>query len=185
MLHHLLCSVGLTAQLDCGSRAFDYRPYLKDGVLFAHHGPIVVHKPMDESLREVEDWCGENKQDLVIFYATSFDGDGDGDCYAAALALVNAHNVYAITDCSELQSLTYESARELGRMANGGSMIALFECVEGQYDETNVCYSKDSICYESSWGGSTEKPWAHMKAYMEAATKALPVDDGRLWQAQV
>ena len=28
----------LSEQLDCGSRSFDYRPYYKDGELFAHHG---------------------------------------------------------------------------------------------------------------------------------------------------
>jgi hypothetical protein len=37
-------STGLVGQLNCGARGFDYRPYLKDGTLYAHHGPVVIHK---------------------------------------------------------------------------------------------------------------------------------------------
>ena len=41
-------SVGLVGQLDCGARAFDYRPYLdKHDVLYAHHGPVVIHTTME------------------------------------------------------------------------------------------------------------------------------------------
>ena len=180
---HFVHSVGLTSQLDCGARAFDYRPFLDGDTVYAHHGGVKIKKPMDESLTEIVDWCGENTEDLVILYLTAF--DGDSGCSDAALELVKAHSVYAITDCSDLQTLTYETARELGRMSNGGSLIALFECVEGQYDPTNVCYGKGFICYESSWGGSMAEPWEHMTQYMYNATKEVPVSDGRLWQAQV
>ena len=179
----VLFSVGLAAQLDCGARAFDYRPYSKDGHLFAHHGGIVVHKPMDESLVEIADWCGANSEDLVILAVSAC--DGDADCYSASLELVRSHGIQIITECSDLQSLTYESARSLARMDNGGSLLAVFDCVESQYDPTNVCYGKGFICYESSWGGSTEEPWEHMRNYMQDATKQVPVDDGRLWMAQV
>eukprot|EP01032_Pedospumella_encystans_P037454 gene37454-42422_t len=40
---------GLVGQLNCGVRSFDYRPYLQGDVLFAHHGPVVVHKTMSSS----------------------------------------------------------------------------------------------------------------------------------------
>lgn len=150
--------------------------------MYAHHGSIKVNKLMNESVAEIIDWCGDNSEDLVILYLTAF--DGEDNCYDSALDIVKAQGVYAITECTDLQTLTYESAREFGRMKNGGSLIALFECVEGQYDPTNVCYGKGFICYESSWGGSTEEPWAHMTQYMRSATASIPVNDGRLWQAQ-
>ena len=64
-------------------------------------------------------------------------------------------------------------------------MIALFECVEEQYDPANTCYGKGYICYNSWPEGTKSIPWRYMTDYMQSATESVPVSDGRLWIAQV
>ena len=176
-------SVNLPAQLDCGSRSFDYRPYYSDGTLYAHHGPYVVRKPMSDVFSEVMAWCNAHPTELVIFDINSCDGD-DG-CYEAALALVQSLGVYMVNDCNVLSALTYSGAKSAGKLPGGGSLIAVFDCTEGLYDDTINCYSKDYTCYDSWPAESSNEPWNHMKEYMRSVTVQIPVADGRLFSAQV
>ena len=54
-------------QLNCGARAFDYRPYLNDnGDIYAHHGPIVIHKTLKSTLVEIIEWGHKNPTELVV-----------------------------------------------------------------------------------------------------------------------
>eukprot|EP00600_Ochromonadales_sp_CCMP1393_P004050 CAMPEP_0174993418 /NCGR_PEP_ID=MMETSP0004_2-20121128/23062_1 /TAXON_ID=420556 /ORGANISM="Ochromonas sp., Strain CCMP1393" /LENGTH=275 /DNA_ID=CAMNT_0016247527 /DNA_START=133 /DNA_END=960 /DNA_ORIENTATION=+ len=180
-------SVGLVGQLDCGSRAFDYRPHLQHGVLFAHHGPVVVHKTMKSSILDIMGWCSKNPEELVVLYVTSCDGD-DG-CMDQAKQLLEEMNVYTVSDCDDLKTLTYGKAKELGRLSDGGSLVAVVECTNGNYDSTLNCYGKSFVCYDSWPENTTYIPWEAMANYMISVTASDPTTSESnpspyLWMAQ-
>ena len=175
---------GLVGQLNCGARSFDYRPYLQGGVLFAHHGPVVVHKTMSSSVEEVMDWCNDNNDELVVLYVTSC--DGDEGCMDAAKALLAKKNVYTISECANLQGLTYGEAKKLGKLRKGGSLIAVIECTTENYDPSLACTGKGYVCYDWGWPEHTASvPWDAFSAYMFSTTAADPTATSpNLWMAQ-
>jgi hypothetical protein len=138
---------------------------------------------MADVFAEVMAWCNSHPTELVIFDINSCDGD-DG-CTDAALALVQSLGVYTVNDCGVLPTLTYSGAKSAGKLPGGGSLVAVFDCTEGLYDDTINCYSKDFTCYDSWPADSSNEPWNHMKDYMHKVTVQIPVTDGRLFSAQV
>lgn len=167
----------LAGQLDCGARSFDYRPFLKDDKVYAHHGGIKIPIEMGEAIDDVLAWSAANPDELVMMYVTSCDGD-DG-CMDAAKAVVSEKNLYSITDCSELGMLSVEDIMVKAQIPNnGGHVFALFECVTEHYDSSINCYSKDFTCYDSWSSDSSQIPWGHMKEYA-ANTTAEGVDHGQ------
>ncbi len=77
-------------QLNCGSRSFDYRPFLlENGTLIAHHGGVTIPYPMRTSMQQVMNWCHENPLEMVIVYLSHFDGDIDG-CMDATINLMKS-----------------------------------------------------------------------------------------------
>jgi hypothetical protein len=165
--------VGLVAQLDCGARAFDYRPYLKGDILYAHHGPVVVHKPMNESIHEVQQWAAAHPSELVIFYVTACDG-GDG-CLDKSKALLAENKVHTVTDCADLDTLTFESVMSVN------NLLAVVGCVDEMYDSSLNCCSHKWKCYDDS---KSSVPWTAFENYVANTTKTSPVSDGRLWMTQ-
>ena len=169
-------SVDLIGQLDCGARSFDYRPYYYNGTLFAHHGNrinviilimssnclifiggVKVPHLMSNSLDEVMSWGAANPSEFVMFYISAC--DGDGGCMDASKSLVLSKNMYAITDCSELTSLTVEEVYSRSLLANGGHVFALFDCVSEEYDPSIECYHADYTCYDSWPENTSQIPW--------------------------
>ena len=59
---------GLSAQLDCGARAFDARPAVDrlTGHLVWHHGGVIVPHNFSASLEEVVSWCAAHPTELVL-----------------------------------------------------------------------------------------------------------------------
>ena len=47
---------GPLGMLECGARAFDWRPKLKKGSLIMHHGSIDVNLPMGSALDDMVKW---------------------------------------------------------------------------------------------------------------------------------
>jgi hypothetical protein len=166
--------VGLVAQLDCGARAFDYRPYLDGNILYAHHGPVVVHKPMNETIHEVQQWAAAHPSELVILYVTACDGD-DG-CLDKSKALLAENKVNTVTDCAELANKwTVESVMAVS------NLLAVVGCVVEMYDSSINCCSHKWKCYDDS---SSSIPWSAFESYVANTTKTSPVSDGRLWMTQ-
>lgn len=138
---------------------------------------------MKDSINEVINWCNNNQNEFVLFYTNTCDGD-DG-CKEAAIDLLKSLGVYTITDCNELQSLTFEKAKSISTLTNGGSLLGLYDCVLEEYDSTINCYGKDFACYESWSNENTEIPWNKMNSYLNSVTSTIPTNDGRLWMTQV
>lgn len=171
-------------QLDCGARALDYRPFLADdGVLYAHHGPVVIYKRMEESIREIQKWGRQNPTELVLlqlshcvearinnnYYADS--------CYDAAVGLLQRMHVPIITNdnCGALSNMTMEKALQQG------NVLAIFGCSFGYWDPSLTCTSKDYICYDSWPANTSHIPWGNLERSLEQWSSFVPVDDGRLW----
>lgn len=177
-------SVGLAGQLQCGARAFDYRPYYEDGTLFVHHGGVVIHTPMQQSLDEITTWASSNPEnELVLIFLTACDGD-DG-CKDAAISLTEDNGIKVITDCSQLTGLTYEDALSMSSLTGGGNALAVYDCMESHYDSTINCYGKGYACYNNTWfTETTGPPWEQMTEYALATSAEPPPSNGNLWMIQ-
>eukprot|EP00656_Telonema_subtile_P050185 TRINITY_DN6435_c0_g1_i1.p1 TRINITY_DN6435_c0_g1~~TRINITY_DN6435_c0_g1_i1.p1 ORF type:complete len:339 (+),score=82.65 TRINITY_DN6435_c0_g1_i1:142-1158(+) len=131
---------GAKGELNCGARAFDWRPALQsDGTMKMHHGSVVVDHPMSDALDEMVSWCGANgtdPMDLVVLGITDCTGTG---CAEAAQKLLDARNISYVTDCSQLKGLTAAAAFKRGALPGGGSILATFDCWEGNYDSAVAC----------------------------------------------
>lgn len=180
-------SVGLVDQLNCGTRAFDYRPSLnKDGKIYAHHGGITIRVPMEESLHQVLNWSAENPDDLVIFYLSHFDGDG---CESAVESLLQKNDVFYVKDCSALATLTYSNAKAAAtksKLGRKGATMAIFDCTEENYDEKINCYGKDFVCYDSWPQNTSSIPFEHLSTHLQSVTSVDPSSSyaSKMWMAQ-
>ena len=174
-------------QLDCGARAFDYRPYLADdNVLYAHHGPIVIFKPLEETIQELQDWGAKNPTELIVISMSHcvtqrFENNYYAEaCRETALQLLNKYNVHTITNCSEFQDLTY------GDALSYGTVLVEFGCSFGFWDPSLTCYGKEDgvqyACYETSRQPNTSYiPWGHLTSFLSTNTEVMPVSNGVLW----
>lgn len=155
---------GLVQQLNCGSRALDYRPYLQDdGSIIAHHGKILVKKLMSESITEIQNYLAD-KEEFVLLYLSHY--EGKNGCKEAVMKLLQDSKVPFIDDCSMLSSLTIQSAYSQGKL------FAVFDCMDEQYDPSITCYNLDATCYTGS--KHAEKPWDKFTAYITNATSHSP-----------
>jgi len=145
---------GTRGELNCGARAFDWRPSVQsDGTVKMHHGDITVDHPMADSLDEMVSWCaanGTDPADLVVLGITDCEGT---DCVEAVTKLLKARNIPHISDCSQLNNVTVSDAFTHSGLPGGGAILAIFNCWEEHYDPSVAC----------SGFGSTEEatPGAH------------------------
>lgn len=157
----------LTGQLNCGARSFDYRPYYKDNNVYAHHGGVKININLKDSLNEVLLWLKSNKNELVMFYINKCEGD-DG-CLDATKQIFNENNIYSITECSQLNTLTMNDIMLKSVInknnKNEGNIFVLYDCVEEEYDSKINCYSKDFTCYDSWPSNTSNIPWNNMITY--------------------
>ena len=150
--------------LNCGARAFDWRPLSKDGKLMMHHGSQEVDYPMILSLRAMEAWSahsGRNESDLVVLGITDCNGF---NCTAMAMQLLDHRNITYIhpDQCGELEGMTVSQAFEKARLPNGGAILAIFDCWASHYDETVAC----------SGFGNTEKGDIQLSARLSDTERA-------------
>jgi hypothetical protein len=166
-------------QLDCGVRSLDYRPYLdSNGDLIASHGDFKVHKKMADTITDITTWLASHPTELVLLYVSHCGGaSGCGD---AAANLLSSRKISSIHDCGILNTLTVMNATKLGALPSGGSLLAVFDCMDEQYDPSIECYGKNFTCYNPD---SEDFPMMRFKRYMNTSTTAVP-SSGQLWMTQ-
>lgn len=169
-------------QLNCGARALDYRPYLSEkGEIFAHHGPIVIYKSMEQTLRELKKWGKENPTELIIFQVSHcVDARFNNNYYSATcesdvMDLLAKMNVHTVTDCAELETMTMEKALSYG------NVLAVFGCSSGYWDPSLTCYTKDYVCYDSWPANTSALAWDRMEKFCESSSSYVPVTNGNFW----
>jgi hypothetical protein len=182
----------LASQLDCGARAFDYRPYLqKDNVLIAHHGGIKVKTNMKDSVKGVIDWLqrAENSEELVLLYISHCEADGDNDtkgsrCEQSSAELLKQLGIYTLTDCTPLVDLSVDTVKESGRLLNGGSIIAIFNCVNENYVDSVNCWGFHDKREYSCYGKHKEVAWDSFKTYLNDTSGPSSTSNDNLWMLQ-
>lgn len=176
--------IDLVGQLECGSRSFDYRPYYKDGVLYAHHGGVKIDVPMEQAIDEVTAWSIKHPTDLVYFYINKCEGD-DG-CNDATKELLASKKIYSITDCNQLATLSTDDIRSAINSDVAGQVFAVFDCMDEEYDSSVTCYHHDYTCYDSWPKDTAAIPWQHMSDYAINTTTvdAATAHGSRLWMVQ-
>jgi hypothetical protein len=187
---------GFAAQLDCGARAFDVRPKLDGSKLVMHHGGITVDTPVTDAVREVINWASIHPTELVILYVSHYDGDG---CEAAALKALADIGITVLTNgtgCTAVAQMTVGQAITAGKLANGGSVLAVNGCVAENYDPSIECYgtipAEDEAapapsttnnlytCYASD--ADAHYPMDQLFSYMNTTTSTR--NPFSLWMAQ-
>eukprot|EP00466_Bigelowiella_natans_P004552 jgi/Bigna1/42626/e_gw1.66.33.1 len=168
---------GLAEQLDCGARSFDLRPHLQDGKLEMHHGDIVVPHEFKDAMEEVVEWAGRNQTELVVVYIS--DCTGDTACVDSTLDVLSSFNITMLGAEADIAGLTLSRAMERGRLSNGGSVLAVMNVVEENYDPSIVCYDGTRWCY----GNKADEIFSAFWNYMNRTTADLPAE-GRLSMVQ-
>lgn len=191
-------SANIVGQLVCGARAFDYRPYIKrDGTVVAHHGPVVIPHEMGATLDEITQWVGEHgdMDEVVLLYVSHIDGHNctEGQCTREPVKeVLNLKGISYMEDCSALESLTYSDAVAMGKLGDGrGSVLALFDCVSENYDDTVNCYGSvpgdnrgKFVCYGDDADSRKDIPMYNMQQYLTNATGLLERPSTGLWMNQ-
>ncbi|GMI47019.1 hypothetical protein TrCOL_g1011 [Triparma columacea] len=134
--------------LDCGARSFDWRPYVKEGKLNAHHGDIEIEHEFEDSLDEIVNWCKANPSEMVIMHLWDCGSDGSGDCNALVQGVLDGRNLKAVNDCNALVNVTVGEAKALGAMEGGGILLPILPtlgddgqgCSVANYDESIACW---------------------------------------------
>jgi len=172
----------IVQQLDCGTRALDYRPFLhENGTLYAHHGPSVIFKPLEETLAEIQEWGTRNPTELVVISLSHcvterFHNNYYADsCHDALLELLNQKNIHTVTDCTELADMTMEDALQ------GGTILAEVGCSSGYWDPSLTCSDKDYICYDSWPEGTKTIPWTNLQNFLLTSASTFPAEGGKFW----
>lgn len=154
--------------------------------LYAHHGPVVVHKLMRETMIEIQLWGRANPSELIVITVSHcvterfHNNYYSGECRSAALQLLYDLNIHTVTNCDDLKNMTYAKAIEKG------TILAVFGCSYGFCDPSITCYmvenSVEYVCYDTSrQPNSTSLPWSKLTSFLIDNTFQPPVTDGILW----
>ncbi len=83
--------------LDCGTRAFDFRPHINNvtGEVQMHHGPVVIAHAMEAAVAEAIEWAAgkPDPSDLVLFMVTDCQGD---ECWEKAKTVLAKLNISCV-----------------------------------------------------------------------------------------
>jgi hypothetical protein len=135
-------------------RAFDYRPFVvvdnhprdneENTTIIAHHGPIIIRHQMIDTINEIKQWYLKTKsEEFTLLYISHVEGQncaGD-DCTQPIVHLLNSLGIQFIMDCSLTSTLSYDDASRMGQLDNStGSLLAIFGCIEENYDPSVTCY---------------------------------------------
>jgi hypothetical protein len=142
---------------------------------------------MNESVTEISEWCNDHPNELAILYISAW--DGEENCDASVSSLLENMGIYTIKNCGDLSQLTYQQALGMAKLQGGGSLLAVFNCMTEQYDETINCYGRkdgvDFACYESRGENTTALAWDPFEAYMTSATATdLALLSPNMWMTQ-
>eukprot|EP00406_Dinophysis_acuminata_P069957 CAMPEP_0179269416 /NCGR_PEP_ID=MMETSP0797-20121207/30946_1 /TAXON_ID=47934 /ORGANISM="Dinophysis acuminata, Strain DAEP01" /LENGTH=446 /DNA_ID=CAMNT_0020977731 /DNA_START=88 /DNA_END=1428 /DNA_ORIENTATION=- len=171
---------GFKAQLECGARAFDVRPYVSGGKLIFHHGDVHFNHDFSAAMRDITEWLKGEPDEFVLLYIN--DCGGGGDCSKKSIDAVRAAGIQVLHHNS-LASMTLGSAKEKGRLSGGGSALAFVDGIETNYDASIQCYRGGHDCTDGADGHARMKS---MYAYLDRTLNGARSnrDNGRLWLAQ-
>jgi hypothetical protein len=137
----------VTALLDCGVRAFDWRPSLSaDNFLGFAHGPLFVNFSMAAAAAEVAAWAAahasEQEDALALIIVADCNGPACDAAAAAAFAAAGIRVLAGADGCAAASDLTLGAAMAAGALPGGGAALAIANCPgapENTYDDRLSC----------------------------------------------
>ena len=137
----------VTALLDCGARAFDWRPALDaaSSALGFAHGPVFVNHSMEAAAREVAAWADAHAaeaEDARVLRVVADCGGACADAATAAFGRAGVPVVVGDTACAAASDYTLAAAMAASLLPGGGHALALFSCPQAPtntYDDRLSC----------------------------------------------
>lgn len=171
--------------LNCGARAFDFRPKLDSGNLIFHHGSIKVDTSVKDAMQEILVWASKNGnavEDMIVLAVTDCDG-GDA-CIQALSDIFQLLKVPFIQDCSQLKGMNVSQAAALAKQVKGGRIFAMNSCWSEHFDDSISCSGvqngNEYCCYEDSKALPFNKMWK----YLDLVSAEGPPPDGLMYTHQ-
>lgn len=185
-----------TDQLNCGARAFDLRAKAVGSSLIAHHGAVGIQHAISDILTELVQWASHYPTELVLVYGSHCAGT---NCTQMFKDTLDSSQIPRI-ECEDVAGLTLGTALTRGHLPNGGSVLAIQDCVDENYEPSITCYgdllghaindtNRTSLsagvdqprsrfsCYGSDSQMAFDPLWAYMN-------KTCGVQHQGLWMAQ-
>jgi hypothetical protein len=139
-------ATNVTQLLECGIRAFDWRPSFTNNILGFAHGPIFVNHSMQSAAREVVNWANdnasENEDSLVILIVADCNSQECNDLAEAAFKAEGIPVMVNETGCAIASDFTLGAVMDASKLVGGGHAIAIMNCPSSSiptYDETLSC----------------------------------------------
>ena len=172
---------GLPGLLDCGARAFDWRPtLLTNGTLAMHHAFDIIEKSMDEAVDDMLAWAAampntpENLAVLGVTDCTCQDTKAQPcQCQDRVDAFLQSKNISSLTADELQRGVTVADAMKLGARSKGGAAVLAIHAWVPHYEPRVTCSG-----YRS--GGSTSRSDGTLPSlytcYADSSSKAFPLN---------
>lgn len=136
----------ITQLLDCGVRAFDWRPSLTNDLLGFAHGSVFINHSMQSAVNEVVTWANEYAKDaedaLVILVVADCNSQECNDLAETAFKAEGLPVIVGNDACAVASDFTLGSVMSASQLAGGGHAIAIMNCPSSSiptYDDTLSC----------------------------------------------
>mmetsp|Transcript_74670 Transcript_74670/g.205906 ORF Transcript_74670/g.205906 Transcript_74670/m.205906 type:complete len:209 (+) Transcript_74670:97-723(+) len=130
-------------QATCGSRALDLRMGSLGGKVQMHHGGFYMYdQTVEDTMADMVGWAAAHPTELVLLMGShceccasynpvTTEGNDCSSCSCASDTFKQpfaANAIAVVTDCSEVASLTRETAMNKSALPQGGHLLAIMEC---------------------------------------------------------
>jgi len=139
-------ATNVTQLLNCGIRAFDWRPSYTDGILGFAHGSIFVNHSMQSAAEEIFQWASDNaaeaEDSLVILVVADCNSQECNDLAEAAFKAEGIPVIVGDAECAVASDFTLGSVMTASQLSRGGHAIAIMNCPSSSiptYDDTLSC----------------------------------------------
>lgn len=135
-----------SSQLDCGIRAFDWRPNLQNETLGFAHGAVFINHSMLAAAEEVVAWANahasEAEDGLVLLIVADCNGQACWDAATAAFSNAGLPVLAGDSGCATASGFTLSAAMAAAALPGGGHALALMNCPSAPvqtYDDRCSC----------------------------------------------
>lgn len=139
--------------LECGGRAFDWRPKLtKDNKLIAHHGDVNIDHDFKDSIAEFTSFLSDNPDEFAVLtvWDCETESGAASTCDAEVSSQLSDLKLIPVTSCDDLLHITVGEAKKLGQLETGGSLLVVTgaegpggaSCSTGNYDSAIACWGE-------------------------------------------
>jgi len=150
--------------------------------LILHHGDIKIETKLIDALNDVNTWCSDNPDELVMLYISHFEGDNAENI---TKGVIQTYDYFETEDVKSLANLTVGETKKYGSRGNSScSIVVVYDHMDENYNDTITCYGYLSylppstfVCWKLDYDSY---PKAMMMSYLNDTSKEGPHKDGTL-----